>query len=219
MRQDAQTQTPPAATEPEQNPESQPEPENETIEQQRSVGRPMVFQTVEELDKKIDQYFQSRDAYIAKTQRKVLKSDGSIFWQDDEELMPARPKTMAGLAHALDVDRKTLLNYKSRPEFFPSIARALAQCEEYAEEQLFVGRNAHGAQFALKNNYGWHDETEIVNKTEQAAKDLDALDDPAADRDGVADAAAKELDAIPEKAVTPQAEEPANDQPGPTPPQ
>jgi hypothetical protein len=172
------------------------ENENPTIEEQRKIGRPLKFQSVEELDHAIGQYFQSRESYIAKTQRKVVKTDGSIFWQDDEELVPARPKTMTGLARALDCDRKTLLNYKNREEFFPSIARALSECEEYAEETLLTGKNPHGAQFSLKNNYSWIDQSEVLNKN-TVVEDLDALDDPTgltAEKEQVAGEAAKELE-------------------------
>ena len=139
----------------------EPEQAEENQEEKNKGGRPLKFQSVEELDKAIDQYFQSRDPYIAKTQRKVLKADGSIYWQDDEVLMPARPKTMSGLARALDCDRRTLLNYKDKPKFFPSISRALAQCQEYAEEQLFTPGLANGAKFALMNNHSdWADKSQ-----------------------------------------------------------
>lgn len=91
------------------------------------VGRPLAFTSVEELDAKINGYFVS--------------------------LGENEPATMTGLAIALDVDRKTILNYSEKLEYFPSIARAKARCEVYAEKQLFIGRNPSGAQFALTNNY------------------------------------------------------------------
>lgn len=141
------------------------------------VGRPLKFQSVDELEVAIQQYFNSREPHIAKTKIKVTKADGTYYWQEDEELIPAKPKTMSGLARALGVHRSTLINYKGRPDFFDSIAAALAECEEYAEEQLFIGRNANGAVFVLKNNYGWSDRKQIenFNREMSEAEVLDAL--------------------------------------------
>jgi len=141
----------------------------------RKGGRPLKFQSVEELDAAIHQYFNSREPHIAKTKIKVTKADGTFYWQEDEELIPARPKTMSGLARALGVHRSTLFNYKERPEFFDSIVRALAECEEYAEEQLFTGRNSNGAAFALKNNYGWADRKQVENFNQDVESVLDEL--------------------------------------------
>lgn len=156
----------------------------------KPMGRPLKFQTVEELQQKIDEYFQTREPFIAKTRIKIMKADGSHYWKEDEELIPARAKTMQGLANALDIDRHTLINYKEKPEFFASIARAKAQCAEYAEEQLF-SRNANGASFALKNNYGWKDESTVNTRTVE--EDLDAIDDLNDEKADVADEAAKAL--------------------------
>lgn len=46
-------------------------------------------------------------------------------------------------------------------EFSHTIKEAKEKCEAYAEEQLFIGKNPHGVQFALKNNFEWRDKTEI----------------------------------------------------------
>lgn len=103
------------------------------------AGRPLKFQSVEELDQAILGYF-----------------------QDCQE--KNRPLTLAGLANALDVDRKTLLNYSHNEEFFPSIKKAKSLCEQYAEEMLFQGKNVAGVIFNLKNNYSdWKDKTEVDN--------------------------------------------------------
>jgi len=101
---------------------------------------------------------------------------------------------MSGLARVLGVHRATLINYKDRPEFFDSIAGALAECEEYAEEQLFVGRSANGAAFALRNNYGWTDKREVENFNHDVGAVLDSLeDDVNVQREEVAAAANQEL--------------------------
>ena len=45
------------------------------------------------------------------------------------------------------------------------------KCQQYAEEFLFVGKNAAGVIFNLKNNYGWRDKTE-QELTGKDGKDL-----------------------------------------------
>lgn len=98
-------------------------------------GRPLKFETPEQLDKAVDAYFAS-----------CYDEDGKII----------KAITYTGLAIALGTTRKTLLDYQVRDKFSDSIARAKAKCEEFAESQLFIGKNPSGAQFALTNNYdGW----------------------------------------------------------------
>jgi len=102
---------------------------------ENKVGRPLKFKIKEELEKAIYDYFNS------------CKDNG-------------RPLTMSGLAVALEVSRQTLLNYSKTEEFFGTIKKALAVCENYAEEQLFTGKHVVGAIFNLKNNYEWRDKSE-----------------------------------------------------------
>jgi|SRR6185312_5686174 len=103
-------------------------------------GRPLKFQSVEELEKKIDEFFAS-----------------------------GKPPLITSLALWLDTDRKVLIDYQDRPEFCNTIKKAKLRCEEYVEETLMTTRNATGAIFNLKNNYGWVDKTEqdITSKGEQ----------------------------------------------------
>ena len=105
------------------------------------AGRPLKFKTPKELEEKINDYFTMCDA------------------QD-------KPYTITGLALALDTDRKTLLNYEEREEYFPTIKKAKLRVENYAEEKLFKGGNSVGIIFNLKNNYGWKDQQEIKTTSE-----------------------------------------------------
>lgn len=99
------------------------------------AGRPLKFKTPQELDEAIDKYFAS----CYDTEGKIIKAI-----------------TYTGLAIALGTTRQTLLDYREKDEFTDSVTRAKAKCEEFAESQLFIGKNPSGAQFALTNNYdGW----------------------------------------------------------------
>lgn len=101
-----------------------------------SAGRPLKFKNVKELQTKIDEYFNLCDE-------------------------KGKPYTITGLALSLDTTRQGLMNYQERDEFNDAIKKAKLRCENYAEEQLFVGKNTAGIIFNMKNNYGWVDKQEI----------------------------------------------------------
>lgn len=106
-------------------------------------GRPLKFQTVEEVQKKIDKYFDDCIRIDPVTGDKIY----------------TRPLTMTGLANALDTDRMTLVDYSKREVFSSTILQAKRRVEQYAEEQLFVGKNPNGVIFNMLNNYkgNWQD--------------------------------------------------------------
>ena len=101
-----------------------------------NTGRPLKYKTAEELDKAIEQYY-----------------------VDCQKQM--RPYTMSGLAVALGIDRRTLLNYSKKDDFFPTIKKARDMVEAFTEEMLLTGKNTAGVIFSLKNNFGWKDKTEV----------------------------------------------------------
>lgn len=109
----------------------------------RKVGRPLKFDSVEKMETDILHYFHGC---------KPLKADGP-------------PPTMAGLAFALDSDRKTLLNYSNKDEFFPALNKARNRVEVYLEQRLDENTVA-GTIFNLKNNFGWIDKQDIEKKVE-----------------------------------------------------
>ena len=103
-------------------------------------GRPLIFETLEELEAAIDEYFE----------------EGAFMVSGDNKVYAP---TMAGLALHLGVDRKTITNYGNRDEFFPAIKKARGKVEEALEQRLY-GNAVTGIIFNLKNNFGWQDKTE-----------------------------------------------------------
>lgn len=119
----------------------------EFIDERHPGGRPLKFTSVEELQKRIDEYFEYCDSRVI---NQVTKQGDVVPVK-----MP-RPYTLSGLACYLDCDRKTLFNYSKDDQFFPVLMRARRRCENFAEEQLYEG-NDRGAKFCLLNGYGWAD--------------------------------------------------------------
>ena len=107
-------------------------------------GRPLAFETVEDLEDAVNNYFDN-DA-------NVLDPDGK------EIFLP----TMSGLALSLGVSRQTVVNYSNKEEFFDTINKARGKIENFIERRLY-GNNVTGCIFNLKNNFGWKDKTEVDN--------------------------------------------------------
>ena len=110
-------------------------------------GKPLAFKTVKELEDKVNSFFTSDDAYI-------------INFKEGEEERIFAP-TMSGLALHLDVDRRTIVNYSNKDEYFPTIKKARARIEAHLEKKLF-GNNVTGLIFNLKNNFDWKDKSEVA---------------------------------------------------------
>lgn len=108
-----------------------PTQEEQTQEQVQPVGRPLRFKTVAELDEAIKRYFDTCDPHVVYYQAEAgRKENGETIWQTRIKYSDQKPYTMHGLARDLSVDRKTLLDYKNRDEYFPSIQAALDRCAE-----------------------------------------------------------------------------------------
>ena len=113
----------------------------------RKVGRPRSFNSVEEVEQRINDYFN--------------------YCEENE-----KPYTMSGLALYLDIDRKTLVNYSKEEEYFPTIKKARDRVQSQLEENALLGKgNAVFTIFNLKNNFGWKDQVEVEHK------DLSKLDE------------------------------------------
>ena len=131
--------------------------------QGKGGGQPLKWGTPEELEQKINDYYQwARDNY--------------------------KRITVTGLAWWLGTNRTTLLNYENseengwldrcskedRRKYVNAIKQAKAFIEMNYEESLFNKGEATGAIFTLKNNYNWKDKQEVVttnNNIEVALED------------------------------------------------
>lgn len=108
------------------------------MNEKHAGGRPPKYTEVEEMQKKIDKYF-------------------------EDCKLNNRPYTITGLGLALDMSRQDLINYSKKEKFFDTIKRAKMRVENYLEERLINDSSATGIIFNLKNNYGWKDKQENVN--------------------------------------------------------
>lgn len=122
-------------------------------------GRPPMYKTKEEIQEKIDAYFEECKGRV------LTDDDGNVMTNKNGEpvIVDARPLTITGLALALGfASRQALLNYQDREEFNDTITRAKARVEAYAEERLFDKDGANGAKFSLANNFdGWKEKQSI----------------------------------------------------------
>ena len=106
------------------------------------MARPKLYNNVEDMEKIIEEYFNLCD---------------------EKE----KPYTMSGLAYALDMDRRSLLNYSKNEQFFPTIKKARERVEQQLEENALMGKaNSTFTIFNLKNNYGWRDSVEVTDNRE-----------------------------------------------------
>lgn len=133
-------------------------------------GRPLTFPTPEELNLAIQLYFDKQDPHVETHMVATgVNANGKTMFEQRDVLTEQKPYTISGLAMSIGLDRRSLLNYKERDEFFPSIQGALDRYQEHAESQLF-GPYGNGAKFNLVNNYNgkyqpWADKTAVDHTT------------------------------------------------------
>jgi len=118
-------------------------------------GRPPKYKTREELQAKIDEYFDS--CWVDKITQ-VTDKDGNIT--ESNVRYQNRPYTIMGLALALGMTRETLCQYAKDGRFSDIVKKAKQTVEMYVEEMLLEGKNAAGPIFWLKNHAEYRDKTE-----------------------------------------------------------
>lgn len=117
-----------------------------------AAGRPRIYESVEELNQAIEDYFMPEVEIDATSKMGPDKLKTGVR-------EPIPKPTVTGLALALGfADKTTLYEYRDRPEFSYSIKRALTIIEQYHELGL-SDNNVAGRIFALKN-MGWKDKNE-----------------------------------------------------------
>lgn len=101
-----------------------------------AMGRPPLFENDEDLQDRIDDYFNN-----------------------------TKKPTLSGLAVSLDMTRQSLYNYEKKEDFFYIIKKGCERVRAIYEERLIYNQNQAGVIFALKN-MGWADnsKSEIVIK-------------------------------------------------------
>lgn len=118
--------------------------EIEIKKEKHTVGRPLKFRTVEELEEKIEEYKQ---------------------WVEDND----KPLTIERLACFLESDRDTILNYgklEGREQFFGTIKKIKSYILADKTERLNSSDgNKAGVIFDLKNNHGFKDRSETEHST------------------------------------------------------
>jgi len=142
------------------------------------AGRPLKFKTVEELQEKVDAYFEScfepemkRVLNDAAKSKKEDITDADYRWEPildyngDPLSLQVKPFTVTGLANYLETTRDLLIDYADKDEYSDTIKRAKGLIHQYAEEYLFTGKNQSSVIFNLKNNWGWVDKTETDHTT------------------------------------------------------
>ncbi|TFC63726.1 hypothetical protein E3O62_02545 [Cryobacterium sp. TMT2-15-1] len=142
-------------------------PETPVIEDDTApVGRPLLFKSAAELQEAVDSYFEDCDPHIENQMGPTGTSlKGETTFGMRKVMTGQKPYLLSGLALHLNVDRKTLLNYANKAEFFPTVQQAKARCEAYAEGQLYTGASS-GARFSLTNNFDeWVERSSIDHTT------------------------------------------------------
>lgn len=133
------------------------------------MGRPLLYDSVEKLEKDIQSFFDScfemqwfdeqvRCEITGEFERHPEK--GTIITKPVQRKVNVKPLSITGLAVHLETSRQTLINYESKEDFFDTIKRAKAICEQYVEDGMFEGKFSPVVGiFNAKNNYGWEDKT------------------------------------------------------------
>lgn len=144
-------------------------------------GRPLKFQSVEELETQINCYFDdcdkledtrvfSQDEIVTDAEKRVCTN----CWKEERtrgcllvsgRLKLPRPYTVTGLALWLDTTRRTLLDYQTKDEFSHAIMAAKLGSRIMQPNLFDKDTPTRGVIFSLSNNAeGWTEKREVTIK-------------------------------------------------------
>lgn len=113
------------------------------------MARPLKFSSPEDMQSKIDAYFEYCNA---RTKKEVVKTKD---YYEVIEMPDPTPYTVYGLADFLDCDADTLLNYQTKDSFSVIIARAKHKILTNKVERGLDGKsNPAITKLLLGYNYG-----------------------------------------------------------------
>ena len=139
------------------------------MEEKNPGGRKPFYNSPEEMQVKIDEYFRLCEG------EPLLDKDGTPIRNKYGKIIRdgRKPPTITGLALALGFNsRQALLNYEAKDAFHDTVARAKSRVEQYTEERLFDKDGNAGAKFSLMNNFkGWKEQQD-VNMTMGKLEDI-----------------------------------------------
>jgi|CXWL01.1.fsa_nt_gi hypothetical protein len=156
---------------------------------ENKVGRPLKFETVEELETAINMYFNKCDeeydtrrfAHEAIVQNEkgeaVCMNCGLPGWRRGCLVASGKkkvrePYTITGLALALHTTRETLMDYQEKDEYSDAVKDAKVRCHNYLEIHGLHGEMAPAKAIFALSNYGWKNPQHIDHTT--AGKEIPA---------------------------------------------
>lgn len=108
------------------------------------IGRPRKIKNAKQLEKLINEFLESR------------------FDEDGKNIQPL---TMRGFCNYIGIVYDTLLEWEEKREDLTEPIKKLKEIvHEWCESQLYTNARTVGVIFALKNNWGWKDKTEVETK-------------------------------------------------------
>lgn len=108
---------------------------------EKKAGRPLKFNSLEELQEKINNYFK--------------------FCDENK-----KPYLVTTLALYLETTRETLTDYQEKDGFSDTINKAKQKIMSYAEEALFKNGQVAGPIFSLTNNYSKYYKNKLYTQDE-----------------------------------------------------
>ena len=121
----------------------------------------LQYETPEQLQQKVDEYFDSCYGPIYYKGEQVLDITGRPVMGQRE------PFTLSGLARHLGISRMCICKYESYSkagliphEYAEIILDAKLRIQDYAEKRLYDKEGSSGARFVLEAGFGWITKTE-----------------------------------------------------------